>query len=504
MTPQPVVRTAPVVIVGAGPTGVTAAIMLAQRGIECVVLDRWTEVYPLPRAVHFDDEVYRIFAELGIAEEIAEISRPAPGMQLLDPQLRVLADFRRDGVGVHGYPQANMFDQPDLERLLRKRLAELPAATFIGDAEVTEVTADSQRGAIVRYHDVASGAEHEIHADAVLGCDGANSLTRTAIGSSLEDLGFDQQWLVIDAECAQPLDVYDGVQQVCDHDRAATFMMVTPGRYRWEFRLGDGEQPDDLDDNRVRQLIRPWLGDVDPAAVSIIRRAWYTFRGAVADRWSDGRIFLLGDAAHLTPPFIGQGMCAGIRDAANLSWKLTLVLDGRAGDSLLLTYEQERKPYARRVIQMAIAVGWLMTGGSARTSRARRATLRTISRLPGVERRVLTAVWPAFRGSSLTVDGDALSGTLFPPVTGAGDGFVIAYRGHDRAAAFDAATRDFFEGLGAGAVAVSDGTSLDTLSGAQAAAVLIRPDGIAVASADRADLRSWQHLLIRAGIGATG
>src|SRR5262249_15501203 len=148
-------------------------------------------------------------------------------------------------------------------------------------------------------------------------------------------------------------------QQVCDHDRAATFMMVTPGRYRWEFRLRAGERPDDLDQARVVELIRPWLGAVDPDRLTILRRTWYTFRGAIAARWQDGRVFLLGDAAHLTPPFIGQGLCAGIRDAANLTWKLALVLDGRADDRLLTTYQMERRPYARRVIRMAMLVGWL-------------------------------------------------------------------------------------------------------------------------------------------------
>src|SRR4029434_2025175 len=112
----------------------------------------------------------------------------------------------------------------------------------------------------------------------------------------------------------------------------------------------------------------PWLGALDPAKLTVLRRAWYTFRGAVADRWRHGRVFLLGDAAHLTPPFIGQGMCAGIRDAANLAWKLALVVQGTADERLLDTYQAERRPYARRVVQLAINIGWLMTGGTARTA----------------------------------------------------------------------------------------------------------------------------------------
>src|SRR5690242_9398128 len=191
----------PAVIVGAGPTGASAAIMLAQRGIECLLLDRWPQVYPLPRAVHFDDEVFRILADLGIADEVRDISRPNPGMQLVDARLRVLAEFTRDPSGqVHGHPQSNMFDQPELERLLRERLAALPQVTFRTDVEVVSVehVPDGTGTVRVRYRDLTSGAESEVLTDAVLGCDGANSTTRTAIGATMEDLGFSQQWLVVD------------------------------------------------------------------------------------------------------------------------------------------------------------------------------------------------------------------------------------------------------------------------------------------------------------------
>ncbi len=506
-------------IIGAGPTGATAAILLAQRGVECLVLERWPEVYPLPRAVHFDDEVFRIFADLGIAEQVRAISRPAAGMQLVDARLRVLAEFRRDPAGqAHGYPQANMFDQPDLERVLRDRLAELPRAELRGDVEVVAVEQRPGGPAPVRvcYRDLTAGVERAVWADAVLGCDGANSVTRTCVGSTLEDLGFTQQWLVVDAQSPQPLAVYDGVQQVCDHDRAATFMMVTPGRYRWEFRLRPGEQPDELGEARIVELIRPWLGTVDPDALTLLRRTWYTFRGAVADRWRAGRVFLLGDAAHLTPPFIGQGMCAGIRDAANLAWKLALVLTGRADDRLLDTYEAERRPYARRVVRMAILVGWLMTGGTARTAAPRRAVLRAATRLPGVERRALDMAWPAFPTGPLVRRGDRAAGRPCPQprvrVNGAdllldellGTGFAIVSR-RDGVAAFDPATRAYFDTLDTRVVTCEnlDGPLRALLDGARADALLVRPDRVVAASADRTDLRTWRRLLESAGIRAS-
>ena len=515
----------PVVIVGAGPTGTAAAIMLAQRGVDCLLLDRRPDVYPLPRAVHFDDEVFRIFADLGIGEQVRAITRPLPGLQLVDARLRVLAQLDRDPSGqLHGHPQANMFHQPELERVLRERLLELPQVHFRGSAEVVAVeqVPDGDEPVRVRYRDLLSGTEFEVCTDAVLGCDGAGSTTRTAIGATMEDLGFTQQWLVVDVHSPEPLEVYDGVQQVCDHDRAATFMRVTGGHYRWEFRLRAGERPDDLDEQRVLELIRPWLGAVDPDKLTVLRRAWYTFRGAVADRWWDGRVFLLGDAAHLTPPFIGQGLCAGIRDAANLTWKLALVLTGRADDRLLATYETERRPYARRVVTMAIAVGWLMTGGTARTGRFRRAALRAVTRLPGVEEWVLTAAWPAFRDGPLTASDDDLAGRLCPQPRirtpqgkvlldrMLGDGFAVLTRGSDVGEAFDPATRRYFEALGTvvvrldapatGAVADVDGVLTALLDRAGADALLLRPDRVVAASGDRVDLRRWRHQLESAGI----
>jgi 3-(3-hydroxy-phenyl)propionate hydroxylase len=215
-------------------------------------------------------------------------------------------------------------------------------------------------------------------------------------------------------------------------------------------------------------------------------------------------------------------MCAGIRDAANLTWKLALVLTGRADDQLLATYEAERRPYTRRVIRMAIAVGWLMTGGSARTCRLRRAALRTATRLPAIEEKVFTAVWPAFPPGPLSARGDGAAGRLCPQPrirTGdgealldraLGDGFAIISRGRDVAAAFDPATRGFFDALGttvvhlgdpaAGGVADVDGVLTALLDETGADALLLRPDHVIAAGGDRADLRRWRRLLEFAGI----
>lgn len=353
-----------VVIVGAGPTGLTAATLLAQYGVECLVFDRWESIYPQPRAVHLDDEIYRLLARIGVAEEFAAISWPCEGLRLVDKNLRVLAEFRRGADrGRHGYPEANMFDQPELESILRANLTRRSGVTIRGNAEVTGLTQDS--GTVrVDVTDRVTGRQEEIRADYVLGCDGANSLVRASIGASLRDLTFAQRWLVVDVATDADLAQWEGVHQVCDPVRAATYMRIGDRRYRWEFRLTPGETADDYRDSaQLHPLISPWTKDVPVERLEIVRAAEYTFRAQVADRWRDRRVFLLGDAAHLTPPFIGQGLGAGLRDAANLAWKLAAVLAGSLPETVLHTYQTEREPHARALIRLAKLVGTLMTEG---------------------------------------------------------------------------------------------------------------------------------------------
>jgi len=232
------VTTVPVVIVGAGPTGITAATLLAQYGVDCLVLDRWANVYPQPRAVHLDDEIYRVVARLGISDEFAAISRPAQGLRLLDPTMRVLAEFRRDtALSEHGFPQANMFDQPELEALLRTNLKRYSNAELRGNVEVTAVEETSDGRIRVAFVDGTDNSEHDVHADFVLGCDGANSVVRARIGAAMRDMRFEQRWLVVDAATDADLDQWDGVHQVCNPARAGTYMRIGSTRYRWEFRL---------------------------------------------------------------------------------------------------------------------------------------------------------------------------------------------------------------------------------------------------------------------------
>lgn len=414
-----------VAVVGGGPTGITAATLLGQYGLETLVLDRWPQVYPQPRAVHLDDEVYRILARLGVADAFAAITRPAKGLRLVDRHHCVLAEFSRDTTPTrNGFPAANMFDQPELEKLLRDNLTRLPNVRLRGDTEVFAV-AENADGVELNVRDRVTGGESRITADYVLGCDGANSTVRAAIGATMRSLRFDQRWLVIDIACTADLHQWEGVHQVCDSRRAGTYMRIGPNRYRWEFALAHQESVDDYATlAQLRPLIEPWTRGIAVADLQLLRVAEYTFRAQIADRWRSGRVFLLGDAAHLTPPFIGQGMGAGLRDAMNLAWKIAGHHRAGLPASVLDSYETERSRHTRQMISLALNVGRAMTAGGEFGTLVRRLVVPTVHLLPGLREKITDSTTPPLRASAMvrrTARTRRLAGRLCPnPVLATG------------------------------------------------------------------------------------
>lgn len=479
-------RHVPVIIVGAGPTGVTVATLLAQYGVECLVLERWSGVYPQPRAVHMDDETFRIIGRLAIAEEFAAISRPAHGLRLVDDRMGVLAEFRRDTTrSVHGFPQANMFDQPEFEALLRANLERYPRAELRGNAEVIDIADASQGRVRVRFADRTTGDEHLIEADYLLGCDGASSIVRTRIGARMRDLHFEQRWLVVDVATNADLRQWDGVYQVCDPVRAGTYMRIGDNRYRWEFRLLPGEAAGDFDSlTDLHPLIAPWVAHVAAERLELIRVAEYTFRARVADRWRSGNIFLLGDAAHLTPPFVGQGMGAGLRDAMNLAWKLAGVTGGNLPAAVLDSYQQEREPHTRHMIRLALTVGWSMTAGGDVGNLIRRFALPRLHLIPGLRNKLVDSTTPALHRSQLVVKSRTpgqLAGSLCPNPThpdgqrldaALGAGFALV-----STKPLDTLEQTLLQQRGATAYPAQPGSDLaEWLSRGHATAAIVRPD----------------------------
>jgi 2-polyprenyl-6-methoxyphenol hydroxylase-like FAD-dependent oxidoreductase len=354
---------ADVAIVGAGPVGTALAILLAQRGRDVTVLERWPEPYDLPRAVHYDHEVGRILQSCGIGDEIREISEPADIYEWRNAAGTTLLRFGSPGDGPSGWPASSMFNQPAVEAVLDRRAAELGVRVRRG----VEATGVSEGDG----HVVVSGADGStVTAAYAVGCDGANSTVCRVLGLPVADLGFFYDWLIVDVVLDDPR-VFDPINlQICDPARPTTAVSGGPGRRRWEFMRLPHESLDELNgEARAWELLAPW--DVHPANARLERHAVYTFNARYAERWRAGRALIAGDAAHLMPPFAGQGMCSGLRDAANLAWKLDLVLDGRAPDALLDSYQEERLPSARAAIELSMELGKVICVPDAAEAAAR-------------------------------------------------------------------------------------------------------------------------------------
>jgi len=343
------------IVVGAGPTGTVLAALLGQRGYRVLVVERDAQVYPLPRAVHLDHEIARVLQQVGVLDRLLPSMSPVTEYRFQNAAGDVLLhNVVPLGEAVSGWAASYMFVQPELEQALRTRLGEIGGVTTRFDCACIDLRQDSD-GVEVDVRDWA-GDVQTVRGAWLVGCDGASSFVRGRLGVVVEDLGFDEPWVVIDTKTKADIGLPDTIAyQFCDPARPTTCVPAGPGRRRWEFMLLPGETREAIvEPESVRRLLEPWGGE---DALEIVRVAVYRFHALLARRWRVERVLLAGDAAHQMPPFMGQGLCSGVRDAANLAWKLDLVLRGNAPEWLLDTYQAERAPHVRQIVETSVAMG---------------------------------------------------------------------------------------------------------------------------------------------------
>ena len=426
----------PVIIVGAGPTGLTLAGLLARYGIDVLIIERNPSTVGEPRAVSIDDESLRTMQAVGIINELVPHIVLGYGSEYFSPAGRRFLKVKPTTLE-YGFPRRNAFRQPVLERLLRENLGRYRNATAFFETELLEFTETAQA---VSLRVQKSGAPLDLTCDYLVGCDGSRSLVRQRLGIEMHGSTFRERWLILDLE--QTTDPSRDTKVYCNPARPCLSLPGANGTRRFEFMLHDGEEDDAvLAPDHIDTLLR--LYGTDDKAV-LKRKVVYTFHARMADRWRAGRVFLAGDAAHLMPPFAGQGMNSGVRDAHNLAWKLAAVVSGRLGDGLLDTYESERREHAAAMTQLAIRMGRVMMPRNYPAALAIQTFFRALALYPAARAYFAEMKYkpkPRFhRGFLLTqkpARKGSLLGRLFPQalvMTGAGvallddvlgDGFVL-------------------------------------------------------------------------------
>jgi 2-polyprenyl-6-methoxyphenol hydroxylase-like FAD-dependent oxidoreductase len=505
-----------VAIIGYGPTGMTLAALLGQLGHRVVVLERYTELYNLPRAACFDDEVMRTFQKLGLVEEISRGAEVQRGYEWINAAGEILVDFEYDNPAAGGWAALYMMFQPYIEAVLDRHDKALPNVDIRQGVTVSAIEQDGE--AVTLRGTGANGEAVAVRASYAVGADGGNGFTRRQLGSAVDDYGFQENWLVCDFR------LNDGVKlprfrQVCDPAQPIAIVNIGPGHHRFSFMLDPDETAEQVTNHAgVWSRVGGYLKQAD---AEIIRVANYVFRSRISDQWRYQRVFLAGDAAHEMPPFLAQGMCSGIRDSHNLAWKLDLVLNGKAGDALLDTYQAEREPHVRFITEKAIELGRVQTMRDPVEARARDERLMARRRAnqgpdklryPGLAGGLVTGSGEFFPQGVVRANGES---RLFDDVVGSGwcivaaPGVLDVLSASQRSAwkAFGGRTATVAGEQIAGALEDVGGTYARWLAAQSCSAAVIRPDWYVYGTArdgrelssllDRLD-RSLNHHAVRA------
>jgi 3-(3-hydroxy-phenyl)propionate hydroxylase len=395
-----------VAIVGAGPVGVTAANLLGSYGVTTLIVDRERGVVDYPRAIGVDDESLRTFQAIGLVDDVLPTVIQNVPLKFFDPAGRCLADIRPT-TREYGWFRRNIFMQPPAEAVLRRGLDRFPHVRLVLGTEMRALAQDED-GVTLHLVD-ERGERSEVRAEYVIAADGGRSPIRTQLGIPLEGSTHPRKWVVID--CAHdPLDApYTALH--CDPRRPYVCAHLPDDHRRWEFMLFPGEDADQmLAPDRVDDLLRHHVSD--PSVVDVIRARVYTHHSRIAARFVAGRVALAGDAAHLMPPWAGQGMNTGIRDVTNLCWKLAAIVTGQADRALLATYDEERRPHAKAMIGLSTTLGRILGPTRRSVARARDVFLRAASVAPAVKRWVLEMRFkpiPHYRSGFIAPDGPGIA-----------------------------------------------------------------------------------------------
>lgn len=497
-----------VIISGYGPVGQTAANFLGKDGHRVLVLEQWAGIYHLPRAAHIDHEIMRIIQAIGKADDIHESLLTCDKYKWINQEGETLIEFDFNLIGKSGWPSDYLIYQPRFEDVLHNGAKRYSNVNIRNNAKVV-FSEEVSDGVIVEHEDMQSGEKFRVKGSYLLGCDGANSYVRQAAGISYTNLGFDESWLVVDIflKDRKNTSLPSDPEQHCNPLRPVTVCPMPDNRYRWEFMMMPGETKAEMvEDGYVWKSINPW--GVTRENADIERATVYTFNSKIAPQWTKGRLLLAGDACHLTPPFLGQGMAMGMRDAINISWKLDLVLRGVCPEKILDDYGPERIPQVTEAIKLAVDLGNVVCEKDIEKVKIRDEEMLKIREsginpigentitfpdlLEGIIKKDKLGNRVAPAGDLFVqgkVDAASVKDTLLETITG--PGFLLLAKGFDPSERMTAIQRDLWKKLGGHIVTIGEVSSTNAISVAEASsssvyadwlsenecvAVLMRPD----------------------------
>jgi 3-(3-hydroxy-phenyl)propionate hydroxylase len=474
-----------VIVVGGGPVGVLALTLLGHAGILAIGVEREPDMWSQARAVHFDGETMRSLQAIGLAEEVAARAKPMCDFRMENETGETLINLPTGQRGSQGWYDENLFHQPEIDALLRAEVTRIPGVDLrLGQ---TVVGIDQDADGVRCQLRARDGVEETLTARWVIACDGAQSTVRRALGVDCENLGTDDPWLVVDGRLRGPAGIQGDMVFLGRHTRPALWVNLPRDHVRMEFKLMPGDDHEEIvTDEAIARISR---GVLTPETFTPDRKAIYTFRARVATTWRIGNIFLAGDAAHQAPPLFGQGLCSGLRDVANLVWKLRLVSLGRAPDDLLDTYESERRPHARYWVEQAATMAKLVQTTDPDLAAKRDAHIRAN---PAASRPPVPALGPGAHSGAgqLSIQPVLSDGRRLDDLVGRR--FLVAAR-PDLLAGLAPSVRRRLDGDPEIVVLSAAAQNGQLLQSVDAPAVIVRPDRYVLGVAD--DAAALQSLL---------